>query len=234
MNEISEKKAYFIGGGIASLAGAVFLIRDAKFRGENITIFEQESENGGSLDGSDLPYVSRGGRMFEEKYLCMFNLLSEIPSINDPKVSAKNDIFQFNKEVVSDAESRLIKNKQHVDVSSYKLSWIHQLEMLRLILNPKEEINMTIQDWFSESFFKTNFWYLWTTSFSFQPWSNVEELKRYFLRFIHLLPGFNRYIKILRTRFNQEDSIIRPIVNRNKMNIFFGAMDFFLIKLETM
>jgi oleate hydratase len=47
-------KAYFIGGGIGSLAGAVLLIRDGGIRGEDITIYEQFPLLGGSLDGARL------------------------------------------------------------------------------------------------------------------------------------------------------------------------------------
>ena len=45
-------KAYLVGGGIGSLAAAAFLIRDGAMLGENITIFEQESRLGGSLDAA--------------------------------------------------------------------------------------------------------------------------------------------------------------------------------------
>ena len=59
-------KAYFIGGGIGSLAGAAFLIRDAQQAGRDIVIYEAQPLVGGSLDGALLPngaYSLRGGRM---------------------------------------------------------------------------------------------------------------------------------------------------------------------------
>ena len=59
-------KAFFIGGGIGSLAGAVFMIRDGGVPGYDITIFEQGGLLGGSLDGQAMPeggYSLRGGRM---------------------------------------------------------------------------------------------------------------------------------------------------------------------------
>ncbi len=37
---MENKKAFFIGGGVGSLAGAAFLIRDGKMPGKNITIYE--------------------------------------------------------------------------------------------------------------------------------------------------------------------------------------------------
>ena len=70
-------KVYLVGGGIASMAAAAFMIRDGDILGHNITIFEELDKIGGSMDGSGSPeagYVLRGGRMFESKYLCTFEL----------------------------------------------------------------------------------------------------------------------------------------------------------------
>jgi len=57
-----------IGGGIASMAAAALLVRDAGVEGRRIRIIEQGSTLGGSLDGSgdaEQGYLTRGGRMFE-------------------------------------------------------------------------------------------------------------------------------------------------------------------------
>ena len=57
-------KVYLVGGGIASLAAAAFMIRDGDVIGANITIFEELGKLGGSLDGSGSPqtgYVLRRG-----------------------------------------------------------------------------------------------------------------------------------------------------------------------------
>jgi oleate hydratase len=48
----SEKHAYFVGGGLASLAGAVYLLEDGGFKGENIHIIEALPILGGSNDGA--------------------------------------------------------------------------------------------------------------------------------------------------------------------------------------
>src|ERR1700750_191996 len=81
----SERQVYLVGGGIASLAAAAFLIRDGDILGQNITILEESDSLGGSLDGSGSPesgYVVRGGRMLESKYLCTFDLFSSIPTLS--------------------------------------------------------------------------------------------------------------------------------------------------------
>jgi oleate hydratase len=54
--------AYLIGGGIASLASAAYLIRDGQLPWANICIFEESPLMGGSLDGAGTPdqgYVIR-------------------------------------------------------------------------------------------------------------------------------------------------------------------------------
>ena len=54
---VDKKHAYIIGGGLAGLSAAVFLIRDAQMPGENIHILEELAVAGGSLDGEDRPGI---------------------------------------------------------------------------------------------------------------------------------------------------------------------------------
>ena len=76
---------YLVGGGIASLAAAAFLIRDGNIPGHNIKILEESARLGGSLDAAGSPqdgYVMRGGRMLESKYLCTYDLFCRsLPSM---------------------------------------------------------------------------------------------------------------------------------------------------------
>ena len=63
-------QAYFIGGGMASMAGAAYLIRDCRFPASQITIYEGLPVLGGSNDGTGSPrdgFVCRGGRMLNEE-----------------------------------------------------------------------------------------------------------------------------------------------------------------------
>jgi oleate hydratase len=88
-------RAYFIGGGIGSLAGAAFLIRDGGVAGGNITIYETLPLFGGSLDGAQLPdgsYSLRGGRMLTtDHYECTWDLLSSIASLQHPGHRARRN-----------------------------------------------------------------------------------------------------------------------------------------------
>ena len=71
--------------------------------------------------------------------------------------------------------------------------------------------NRSIADQFRPSFFETNFWLMWCTTFAFQPWHSAVEFKRYLLRFTHMVAGFNQLQGIMRTVYNQYDSMVRPL-----------------------
>lgn len=116
-----KSEVYLVGGGIASLASAVYLIKDAEVPGENIHIFEQGNVLGGALDGSGDPdngFVIRGGRMHEEHFVCYWDLLSNIPSFDDPSVSVRDESFEFSSRFVSHAQARLLKAGKMVDLCS--------------------------------------------------------------------------------------------------------------------
>ncbi len=211
----NESNAYLVGGGIAALASAVYLIRDGGLAGERIRILEQGSVLGGALDGSGSPedgYLIRGGRMMEAHFVCTWDLLSGIPTLDDPNRSVKTECDEFNRRFVTQSHCRLLRGGEKVDVSSYGLSNRDSLDMLQLMFRSEESLgDSRIADCFSPGFFNTNFWYLWQTTFAFQTWSSAAEMRRYFIRFIHLLPGFNQLIGILRTVHNQYDSVVLPI-----------------------
>ena len=83
----NSRKAYLVGGGIAGLAAAAYLIRDGGLLGANITVYEEGEFVGGCLDAGSIAkqgYSMRGERMFENNYVCMYDLASFIPSVDDP------------------------------------------------------------------------------------------------------------------------------------------------------
>ncbi len=48
--------------------------------------------------------------------------------------------------------------------------------------------------------------------FAFENWHSALEIKRYMVRFMHLLEGMNQLEGILHTKYNQYDSLILPLV----------------------
>lgn len=213
-----EPKAYLIGSGIASLASAVYLIKDGKFSGKNIFIFEEAKIAGGSLDAAGSPeigYVGRGSRMFsEEVYSCVFDLFSKIPLNGKTSKTLLDDFKEFNKKIKINAKARLVQGGKIIDASDLGLSISDSAEMIKIMTLPESHFgNTKISDHFSPSFFKTNFWFEWRTTFAFQPWHSAIEFKRYVLRFIQEFPRMNTLSGARLTRYNQNDSVVIPITN---------------------
>ncbi|MET3983085.1 oleate hydratase [Streptomyces sp. PvR034] len=231
-NETQGSRAYLVGGGIASLAAAVFLVRDAGMPGEDIHILEELPRAGGALDGSGAPgtgYVTRGGRMLEdEAYVCLWNLLETIPTLGDASTSVLRETEEFNHRWPSHAAARLIDADGHIlDASELGFTTADRVEMARLLALPESVIGARrIEDFFSEHFFTTNFWAMWRTTFAFQNWHSAIELKRYFLRFLQELPRIHTLSGVRRTRLNQYDSIVRPVqawLERQGVRVEYGV-----------
>lgn len=206
---------YLVGGGLASLAAAVFLVDDAQVDASKIILLEQDEILGGALDGkevNDHEFVIRGGRMHEAHYECYWELLSRIPSYDDPNLSVRDESFAFSEKFVSNAHCRLLRDNQKIDLSTFGLSLKHRLQLLQLTFVPESFLDgKKIEDWFASSFFKTNFWLLWSTMFAFQTWSSLAEMRRYMRRFIHLVEGLPRLGGVMRTKYNQYHSVVVPL-----------------------
>ena len=212
--DLIPPRVYLVGSGIASLAAAVFMIRDGDIPGHRITIFEELEQIGGSLDGSgsaESGYVLRGGRMLESKYVCTFELFASIPTL-DGKWTVTQETFAWNETIQTSSKSRLVRAGHREDAPEFGLSESHILTIERLAIEPEAMLGRTrIADQFDAAFFKTNFWLMWCTTFAFQPWHSAVEFKRYLVRFAHLVKGFNQLHGIMRTVYNQYDSMVRPL-----------------------
>jgi oleate hydratase len=209
-----DAKVYLVGGGIASMAAAAFMIRDGDVRGRNITIIEETDRLGGSLDGAGSAldgYVLRGGRMIERKYLCTYDLFSSIPTLDESK-TVTQEIFDWNETMKTSSKSRLVRDGNREVAPKFGLSEAHILTIERLAIEPERMLGRaSIADEFDAAFFETNFWFMWCTTFAFQPWHSAIEFKRYLVRFAHMVSGFNRLEGIMRTVSNQFDSMVRPL-----------------------
>ncbi|MGL4370510.1 MAG: oleate hydratase [Spirochaetota bacterium] len=214
--------AYIVGGGIAGLTAAAFLIRDGKVPGENIHIIEELNITGGALDGAGDPnkhYVIRGGRMMNlPTYETTWELYKGIPSIDNPGKSVYDDIVEFNKKVPTNAKARVVdKDLNILNSTKMNFSWRDRWDMMRLGTMSEEACgDRKLNDYFSPGFFKTTFWYMWSTTFAFQPWSSLLEFKRYNDRFIHEFPRINTLEGVARTPYNQYDSLVLPLLKHLK------------------
>jgi oleate hydratase len=211
------RRAYLVGSGIGNLAAAAYLIKDGGFLGRNITIYEEEDLPGGALkEPIPVPedgYMIRGERMFEENYVCFYDLCSFIPSLEDPSKTVKQDTLEFTKEYPWHNKARLVVDGSVVSLDSYGFNEKDRLELLALTAKPESASNgKRISDVFSDHFLTTNFWHMWKTLFAFEPWHSAIEMRRYLLRFMHLFPDMWTQAMIHHTRYNQYDSVVRPLV----------------------
>ena len=214
-----DRKSYMVGGGIGSLAAAAFMIRDGGMTGSNITIFEAMPVLGGSLDGggsAESGYTMRGGRMLTtDNYECTWELFKSIPSLEHPGKSVFDETVEFNEVMKSCSKARLIdRNRSIVDVSSMGFSMADRTELLIITESSEEKLGATrISDWLSPAFFTTNFWYMWSTTFAFQPWHSAVEFKRYLHRFMKEFSRIETLAGVKRTIYNQYDSLVKPLVS---------------------
>ena len=186
-----ETQIYVVGGGMAGLSAAIFAARDAHIPGKNIHVFEERNSVGGSLYGEGSPetnYFTFGDWKFHRKvYNCTWDVLSEIPSIDEPNKSVTEEIFEYNQNHEKNAKSRLIHSNQNADnVKSMGLKWRDTIKLLRLIFVPENRIeNRRIDSWFDPAFFTTNFWKVFSSMFALEYWNDLVEMKRYVRRFLH-------------------------------------------------
>ena len=212
-----NSKAYLAGGGIGSLAAAAFMIRDGEMSGKNITILEALPLLGGSLDGAGDPdrgYSLRGGRMLTtDNYECTWDLFKSIPSLDHPGKSVFQETVEFNELHRSNAMARLIDClRAKVPVSSMGFSMEDRVELLKLAESSEADLGAsTITACLSPAFFETAFWYMWSTTFAFQPWHSAVEFRRYLHRFMMEFTRIENLAGVKRTVYNQYDSMVLPL-----------------------
>ena len=113
-NGIEDKQAYLVGSGLASLAAACFLVRDAQMPGENIHILEAMDIAGGACDGildATRGYVMRGSREMENHFECLWDLFRSIPSLEKPGISVLDEYYRLNKEDPNYSLCRATENR---------------------------------------------------------------------------------------------------------------------------
>ena len=214
---VDNKSAYIIGSGLAGLSAAVFLVRDAQMKGENIHILEELPVAGGSLDGAKRPnagFVVRGGREMENHFECLWDMYRSIPSLEIPGASYLDEYYWLDKEDPNSSNCRLIYNRgdRLPSDGQYGLGKCTN-EIVKLIMTPEKKLEgETIEEFFSDDFFKTNFWSYWSTMFAFEKWHSVAEMRRYAMRFIHHIDGLPDFTALKFNKYNRYESMVKPLL----------------------
>ena len=215
---VENKTAWFVGSGLAALAGAAFLIRDGQMPGNRITILEQHQLPGGALDGIKEPkegFVIRGGREMEDHFECLWDLYRSIPSLEIDGASVLDEFYWLNKDDPNFSLQRATVNRgedAHTD-GLFTLSEQAQKDVVKLFLATREEMeNIRINEVFGEEFLNSNFWLYWRTMFAFEEWHSALEMKLYLHRFIHQIAGMPDLSTLKFTKYNQYESMVLPLV----------------------
>ncbi|MGO9894653.1 MAG: oleate hydratase [Bryobacteraceae bacterium] len=215
---VEKKAAWFVGSGLASLAGAAFLIRDGHMEGGRITILEELNLPGGALDGIKEPekgFVMRGGREMEDHFECLWDLYRSIPSLEIEGASVLDEFYWLNKSDPNFSLQRTTQ-KQGQDVPDKALLTLNekaQKDLLWLFFSTREEMeNKQINEVLGKDFLESNFWLYWRTMFAFEEWHSALEMKLYLHRFIHHIHGLVDFSTLKFTRYNQYESLVLPLV----------------------
>jgi len=212
-----DSKIYIVGSGIAGMSAAYYFIRDGHVPAENITFLEQLHIEGGSLDGAGNAkdgYVIRGGREMDMTYENLWDMFQDIPALEMPAPYSVLDEYRLINDNDSNySKARLIHNLGEIkDFSKFGLAKKDQLAIIKLLLKKKEELDdLTIEDYFSESFLSSNFWTFWRTMFAFENWHSLLELKLYMHRFLHAIDGLNDLSSLVFPKYNQYDTFVTPL-----------------------
>ncbi|WP_165314796.1 oleate hydratase [Weissella sagaensis] len=214
---VDQKSAYIIGGGLAGLATAVFLVRDGQMSGEKIHIYEELPTPGGSLDGekrTNIGFVTRGGREMENHFETMWDMYRSIPSLEIEDASYLDEFYWLDKDDPNSSNTRLIYNRgQRVPTDGLYTLDEQSKELIDLVLTPESKLGKTtIEEFFSNEFFESNFWMYWATMFAFEKWHSAVEMRRYTMRFIHHIDGLPDFSALKFNRYNQYESMVLPII----------------------
>ncbi|KRM13409.1 myosin-cross-reactive antigen [Paucilactobacillus suebicus DSM 5007 = KCTC 3549] len=237
MDTMTKSKAIMIGAGLANMASAVYLIQEGHWDGSNITFYSLDDH--GSNDGAPTDtttdeywnkehpmenttgYVARGGRMLNYRtYVDLMDLLDRIPSATEEGMTAAEDTYDFDAHHRTFDKARLLQGgKGIINGGHLGLNNKDRILLSRLVLMPdsqEEKLdNISISEYFKNSphIFQTNFWYMWETTFAFRIQSSAQELRRYMHQMIYEFTQIEHLVGVNRTRYNQYESIMLPIIN---------------------
>ena len=209
-------RAHIVGGGFGGLAAAGLLIRNAGVPGADITIYEADERLGGGffLGGSAESGYNLPGSVFDKEFRCTFDLLKSIPSASNPSISVTEEFLAFNTgKPYHDKAHIFDRNGCIVHGPRFGLSLGDGLSLARVVLTPEAMLDgRRIEEFFSQQFFSTEFWLLWSTLMGSLPQHSAIEFRRYMNRFLYLFGDLSDMTGVMRTPINQNQAFIEPLV----------------------
>ncbi len=134
---------------------------------ENITLIDSLDIEGGSLDAAGSPeqgYLICGGREMNWNYDNFWDMLQDVPALELPEgYSVLDEYRAVNDHDPNYSKARLMHQQRKVqDFSTFGLNKAQQWELVKLLLKRKDDLDdVTIEDYYSEGFLQSNFWFFW-------------------------------------------------------------------------
>lgn len=171
--EPKEVQAWLIGGGIASLSAAVWLLQKAKVPPSQIHILDIHESSGGAMEevSGDLEsgYVLHTGAQLYFHEQCVEELLGMVPSRDDPEKSILQTIKDSEQQSPTKASARALRldEEGRLVVDTHRMHIGLKLRMALaafLFDHERASDSREIREVFEDSFFQTDFWGLWSST----------------------------------------------------------------------
>lgn len=162
-----DVQAWLIGSGVASLAAAVHLIKQAKVPAYQIHILDIHYGSGGAMEtlGSSRDgYVLHTGAQLYFHEDCVKGLLTMVPSPGDPNKTSWEDIKEHESysRPINKAYTRVIRQSEEglrkVDMHYLRIGAKLRMDLIKFILDGEKRFDSEqIRDVFKEIFLSQNF-----------------------------------------------------------------------------
>ncbi|KAI2950502.1 hypothetical protein CBS147322_5437 [Aspergillus niger] len=215
--------AWILGAGISSLTAAVHLIQEAHVPPSRVHILETLSQAGGGSISTGDPvngYDCRAGGMPPFNDVCMEELLSLVPSKTNPNLTVLEELHEFwDTEAVKDhPHTRFLTRHKHglerIDAKRASLGLRDRVDLFMLASKSDKSLGRSrICDHFSNSFFKSYYWMLLSTTFGIKPVHSAAEFRRYLQHYMHDIHEIHCRRKLDGGRYNRHESIVSPIAH---------------------
>src|SRR5208337_2078720 len=213
---------HIVGSGIASLAAAHYLIEAGIAPGE-IAIYEEAADVGGAMVMHEVPvvagrrrgakapyalpekaYVLPATRILEREYRCARDLLSCFESKGNPPMSVWEDTVEFNSSDPYDDTTRLLdKDLRVISEEHMGVSEEDRWRAVTLLATDEDHLqDVPVEVVFTPAFFQSEFFLAWSTMMGPLREHSAIEFRRYFWRFLHVVPHTDTLENVWRMRFN--------------------------------
>lgn len=202
---LSHKNAYITGGGLSALASALYLVRDCGFTPSNVHIFTNSSYSHGD---NKTGYICRRGKIISEKSsLNLFDLLSNVHSLDIPDLTVCDEILNIYRANPASRHITFIDNDNNVvDISKIKIDKAHRNTIMSLMQTKREKLqSMPIHEALPDDFFLSPFWKLLSAAYGFSPEVSAYELVNCIAHMDDMLSG------TLPADFDRQEEILEPL-----------------------